>query len=237
MERSEDLKQVRDLHLVRDERDREVEADAALRAGNAVVLVSQLLSAACLLQDDPAWLALLSLTFVWGAVKGFHKFGRDREGVYLAGGLASGAVAAALLGVWFHRAWSAGMSLARLIGYAVACRVLTVLAGLVFVGLLLGLMWLSHKLGHMEGERWEQYFRTISTAGLLARMALVMAAALGLVAALSVPLFARLGFQRPELLAALFFAAGGAHLLTKFSRRREELVEKLLKLKRGKRGQ
>ena len=237
MERSEDLKQVRDLHLVRDERDREVEEAARFRAGRAVVTVSQVLSAACLLQDDPAWLALLSLTFVWGAVKGFHKFGRDREGVYLAGGLASGAVAAALLGVWFHRAWSAGMSLARLIGYAVACRALTVLAGLVFVGLLLGLMWLAHKLGHMEGERWEQYFRTISTAGLLARMALVMAAALGLVAALSVPLFARLGFQRPELLAALFFAAGGAHLLTKFSRRREELVEKLLKLKRGKRGQ
>ena len=56
---------------------------------------------------------------------------------------------------------------------------LTVLAGLVFVGLLLGLMWLAHKLGHMEGERWEQYFRTISTAGLLARMALVMAASPG----------------------------------------------------------
>ena len=45
MDRSEDLKQVRDLHLVRDERDREVEAAAGLRAGNAVVLVSQLLSA------------------------------------------------------------------------------------------------------------------------------------------------------------------------------------------------
>ena len=56
-------------------------------------------------------------------------------------------------------------------------------------------------------------------------------------AALSVPLFARLGFREPEKLAALFFAAGGAHLLAKFSRRREELVEKLLKLKRGKRGQ
>ena len=68
MERSEDLKQARDLHLIRDERDREVEEAAARRAGRAVVLVSQLLAAACLLQGDPAWLALLSLTFVWGAV-------------------------------------------------------------------------------------------------------------------------------------------------------------------------
>lgn len=50
MDRSEDLKQVRDLHLVRDERDREVEAAAGRRAGSAVVLASQLLSAACLLQ-------------------------------------------------------------------------------------------------------------------------------------------------------------------------------------------
>ena len=37
---------------------------------------------------------------------------------------------------------------------------------------------------------------------------------------------------RLYVLAALFFAAGGAHLLGKFSRRREELVQKLLKLKR-----
>ena len=232
MERSEDLKQVRDLHLVRDERDREVEAEAGRRAGNAVVLVAQLLSAACLLQGDPAWMALLSLTFVWGAVKGFHKFGQDRERLYLAWGLLSGAVAAVLLGVYFHRAWSAGMSLARLFGYAVLCRVLAVIAGLLWAGLLLGIFWLAHKLGHMEGERWEQYFRSVSTAGLLARMGAVMAAALAAVAALSVPLFARMGFQEPALLAALFFAAGGAHLLGKFSRRREELVQKLLKLKR-----
>ena len=232
MERSEDLKQIQDLHLVRDERDREVEAEAGLRAGNAVVLVSQLLSAACLLQNDPAWMALLSLTFVWGAVKALHRFAQDRERLYLAWGLLTGAMAAVLLGAYFRRAWAAGMSLSRLIGYAVVCRVLTAAAGLVFVALLLGIFWLAHKAGHMEGERWERYFRSVSTAGLLARMGAVMAAALAAVAALSVPLFARMGFQEPALLAALFFAAGGAHLLGKFSRRREELVQKLLKLKR-----
>lgn len=232
MDRSEDLKQVRDLHLVRDERDREVEADAGLRAGSAVVLVSQLLSAACLLLDDPAWLALLSLTFVWGAVKGFHKFGQDREKLDLAWGLLTAAGAAILLGTYFRQAWSAGMSFARLVGYALLCRILTMLAGLVFVALLLGIFYLAHKLGRMEGERWERYFQSISSAGLLLRMGAVMAAALAAVSAISCPLFVRLGFQEPELLAALFFVAGGAHLLGKFSRRREELLQKLLRLKR-----
>ena len=232
MERSEDLKQARDLHLIRDERDRELEADAGLRAGNAVVLVSQLLSAACLLQGDPAWLALLSLTFVWGAAKGFRRFAQDREGLYLAWGLLTAAGAVILLGAYFQRAWTAGMSLSRLIGYAVLCRVLIAAAGLVFVALLLGSFWLAHKTRHMEGEQWEQYFRSIPTTGLLLRMGAVMAAALAAVTAISCPLFAGLGFQQPELLAALFFVAGGAHLLGKFGRRREELLQKLLKLKR-----
>ena len=120
------MKQVRDLHLVRDERDREVEAAAGLRAGNAVVLVSQLLSAVCLLQDDPAWMALLSLTLVWGGVKGFWRFRQDQERIYLVWGLLTCAGAAALLGLYFHRAWSAGMSFTRLLGYAVLCQVLTV---------------------------------------------------------------------------------------------------------------
>ncbi len=232
MERSEDLKQVRDLRLVRDERDREVEAEAGRRAGNAVLLVTQLLAAACLLQGDPAWMALLSLTFIWGAVKGFCRFGQDREKLYLAWGLLTAAGAAILLGAYFRQAWSAGMSLSRLVGYAVLCRVLVKIAGLLWAGLLLGIFWLAHRIGHMEGDRWEQYFQSVSTAGLLLRMGAVMAAALAAVAAISAPLFARLGFQQPELLAALFFVAGGAHLLGKFSRRRDELIRKLLKLKR-----
>ena len=125
------------------------------------------------------------------------------------------------------------MSFTRLLGYAVLFLVLTVAAGLLFVALLLGIFWLAHKLGHIEGERWEQYFQSVSTAGLLLRVGAVMAVALAAVAALSVPLFARLGFQEPGLLAALFFVARGAYLLNKFSRRRDELIQKLLKLKRG----
>ena len=177
-------------------------------------------------------MALLSLTFVWSAAKSVYQFVQDRERLYLAWGLLSGAGAAVLLGAYFHRAWSAGMSLSRLIGYAVMCRLLTAAAGLLGVGLLLGIFWLAHRAGHMEGEQWERYFRSISTAGLLLRGGAILLLALAAVAAFSVLLFARTGFQEPELLAALFFVAGSAHLLGKFSRRRDELVRKLLKLKR-----
>ena len=109
MERSEDLKQVRNLHLIRDERDREVEEAARSRAGDTVVLVSQLLAAGCLLWDDPAWTAFLSLTFVSGAAKSFHQYVQDREGLYLLLGLASGAAALLLAGCYLHPGWSAGM--------------------------------------------------------------------------------------------------------------------------------
>ena len=48
--REEEWKQVRALHLVRDERDREVGAAAKGRAGDAVLAASQLFAAVCLLR-------------------------------------------------------------------------------------------------------------------------------------------------------------------------------------------
>ena len=104
--------------------------------------------------------------------------------------------------------------------------------GASFVLAVLAAFWLKGKLHRMDGDGWEAYFQSVSTAGLLLRVGAVMAVALAAVAALSVPLFARLGFQEPGLLAALFFVARGAYLLNKFSRRRDELIQKLLKLKR-----
>lgn len=72
--REEEWKQVRALHLVRDERDREVGAAAKGRAGDAVLAASQLFAAVCLLRGDPAWAAFLSLTFVGGRGACLHRF-------------------------------------------------------------------------------------------------------------------------------------------------------------------
>lgn len=97
--RETETQQARELHLLRDERDREVDAQGAEKAGRAVLWASQLLAVLCIWQGDPAWAALLALTFVFAAAQLFHRFAADREGPPLLLGLA----AAAALGYFVFR--------------------------------------------------------------------------------------------------------------------------------------
>ena len=183
--REEEWKQVRALHLVRDERDREVGAAAKGRAGDAVLAASQLFAAACLLRGDPAWAAFLSLTFVGGGAQCLHRFWEDRERFFLICGLAASACGAAL-GCWYLlQDPGTGPSLGRLAAFALLISLLTSLSGLIFVPLLLGAVWLKYKVGHMDGEAWEHYFQSVSTVGLLLRGGVLLLLALGLTALLS----------------------------------------------------
>lgn len=229
-ERQEELGQVRDLHLLRDERDREVEADAGYQAGRVVLRVSQVLTAVCLLRGEPAWTALLSVTFVSAAVHCFCWFRNDRERAYLLLGLAASAAALGLLGVFLFREGEM-FGVGRLAAFGVLYFVLRGVAGLLFVGLLLAVFWAAHRIKHLEGEQWEAYFQSVSTVGLLLRGGSVMMAALGLTGVLGWRLFALLGFPAPGQLTLVFLAAAGTHLIRRFGEEREELIQKLLLLK------
>lgn len=76
--REEEWKQVRALHLVRDERDREVGAAAKGRAGDAVLAPAQLFAAAVSRGDRRA--AFLSLTLVGGGAQCLIGSGRIGRG-------------------------------------------------------------------------------------------------------------------------------------------------------------
>lgn len=230
MKRAEDWNQVLNLHLMRDERDREVQASAQNRAGSAVLLASQLLAAVCLLREDEAWMAFLSLSFVSGAVRFCAQYRCDRENAYLILGLLSGAAAVGLLSMFLLRAES-GLSICRLAAFAGLSCLLSSLTGLVFAGLLLVVFWISGRMGRMDGDRWEAYFQSVSTAGLLLRGGVILLLALTLTAVLSCSLFSLLGFSAPARLSVIFFAATGTYWLRKLSERREELVRKMLRLK------
>ena len=83
----------------------------------------------------------------------------------------------------------------------------------------------------MNEDKWERYFQSISTLGLLVRLGGLLSLAMVLVSILSVPLFQLLGFPAPERLALVLLAAGLTYALGKLNRDREKLLRKLLKLK------
>ena len=223
---------LQDLGLLPDERDRELERAARGRACSVLVTVSLLMAAACLLQGDSAWAPLLALTPLSWAVQHFSRFAADGKRLYLILALLSGAAALALLGWYLIQGQEGGMfSIGRLTGFAVLSCLLISLAGLVFLALFLAFLFVKGKWSRMNEDKWERYFQSIPTLGLLVRLGGLMSLAMVLVSILSVPLFQLLGFPAPERLSLVLLAAGLAFLLGKLSRRREKLLRLLLKLK------
>lgn len=223
---------LQDLGLIRDERDREVERAARSRACSVLVTVSLLMAAACLLQGDSAWAPLLALTPLSWAVQNFSRFAVDGKRLYLVLALLSGAAALALAGWYLIQGQEDGLfSIGRLIGFAVLSCLLVSLAGLVFLALFLAFLFVKGRWSRMNEEKWERYFQSISTLGLLVRLGGMLSLAMVLVSILSVPLFQLLGFPAPERLALVLLAAGLTYTLGKLNRDREKLLRKLLKLK------
>ena len=166
---------------------------------------------------------------VAGAARAFHQFACDRAGLYLALGLASSAAALALCGWYvFH---APALSLGRLAGLLLLFLALSAVTALVFLGLTLGAFWLKFKAQHMDADKWTAYFEGLSTPALLVRLGLLMGAALLLTSALAALVFQWTGFSQPIQLALVFCVISALRLARKFGQRREELVEKLLRLK------
>lgn len=229
--RETETQQARELHLLRDERDREVDAQGAGKAGRAVLWAAQLLAVLCIWQGDPAWAALLALTFVFAAAQLFHRFAADREGPPLLLGLAA-AAAAVGLAVWFFlHSRPAWLTVGRLVELAVLYNALCAAAAAAFLGLTLGAFWLKYKLGRMDGDKWEAYFSQMSTAGLLGRLGALLALGLAAAAALGYFVFRWRGFACPGQLTAAFLLLGLLRLPKKLADRRDELVSKLLRFK------
>ncbi len=228
--KQEETRTLQDLGLLPDERDRELSTAAQSRAYCALLTVSLLMAAACLLEGNPAWTVLLSLTPLGWAVQSLCRFAADGKKLFMGLSLISGAAALALLG-WYLIQGQGTYSLGRLIAFTLLTGLLISLAGLVFLALFLALLFIKGRMGRMNGDKWENYFQSISTLGLLVRLGLLMALAMLLVSIVSIPLFQLLGFPAPERLALLTLAAGLAYLLGKMGRGREKLLRLLLRLK------
>ena len=229
-DRKAETRRARVLYLLRDERDREIEAEGRRWAGAAALLVSQGLAALCVLQEDPAWSVLLSLSFLTGAVRSFHRLLRDRAWFWLLPGLAAAGATAALWGWYWTRGTGDGLTLGRLAALLAFFAVMNGLAALLFLGLTLGAFRLKYRICRMDGEKWTAYFAGLSLPALLARLGVLLGLALAGAAALCWGILRWRGVPGAGRLAAVFLAMSGARLVRRLSARREALVEKLLRL-------
>lgn len=103
--KQQELEQAQNLHLIRDERDLELENRARSRAHAGLQLGCLLLAALCYLQGDPAWTVLLALPLLGCSIQCFCRYVGDREPLFLAGGFLSGLLALFLGGPFWSGFW------------------------------------------------------------------------------------------------------------------------------------
>ena len=77
--KQQDFEQAQVLHLIRDERDLELEDRARGRAHTGLQMGCLLLAALCYLQGDPAWTVLLALPLLGWSIHCFCRYAGDRE--------------------------------------------------------------------------------------------------------------------------------------------------------------
>lgn len=229
--REEETQRVREQHLLRDERDYEVEAQGIAKAHHIILWISQILAALCVLQNNPAWAALFSLTFASAAAKFFHRFSSDREKAPLLLGIVSTAVALGLVAWFFLGNRPEWLTLGRLVEVVVLFQALLAVASLIFLGLTLGAFWLKFKIQHMDEDKWTAYFENMTTESLLSRMGIFLLLSLLATATLSYFLFLWRRFPCAWQLTVVFFVLGILRLSKKMGERREKLVTILLRFK------
>ena len=104
------------------------------------------------------------------------------------------------------------------------------LATLLSVPLMLGGFWLKFKVHHMDGEKWEQYFRTMPNRKYTALFFLFYTLPLLLTAVAAFLLYRHFQFPEPFWTAVLLIVLGELRAVRKLDDHKAELWAKLRKL-------
>lgn len=78
------------------------------------------------------------------------------------------------------------------------------LAGILAVGLFLGLLLIKKQISHMTEEKWDMYFRKLSNHDFFIRGLIIYIIALCLIAWLSFYIFSVLDYQYAKILSKVF---------------------------------
>ena len=124
----------------------------------------------------------------------------------------------------------------RLVNAVILFYALEKLAVLLSVPLLLGAVWLKFKVHRMDGDKWEQYFRTMPNGKYTALFFVFYTIPLLAVAGIAFLLYRHFQFPEPALTALLLVVLGELRAVRKLDEHKAELWAKLRKLDRPQTG-
>ena len=104
------------------------------------------------------------------------------------------------------------------------------LAGILAVGLFVGLLLIKKQISHMTEEKWDIYFRKLSNHDFFIRGLIIYIIALCLIAWLSFYIFSVLDYQYAKILSKVFILVGLGYVVFEYIKHKDEIIKKLNRL-------
>lgn len=115
----------------------------------------------------------------------------------------------------------------KFIGLIIIISLLVTLSAFLWVGLLMGGFFLKKKVGKMNEEKRDNYFRNMTGWGYIIRGSSIYVVSLLLSAGIGYYIFRLFSYDNPLFLSSIIFVLGGIQACFKLYKNKEDLLNKL----------
>ena len=117
----------------------------------------------------------------------------------------------------------------KAIGFVVLAYGMISIASILFIGMLLMTFWVKYKRSHMNEEKWDVYFKTMSNAGYVIRFSLIYCIPMIMVSCAGYHIYEFFGYEQTKILAFATFVFGILKVIYEIMFHKQELLEKCKK--------
>ena len=119
----------------------------------------------------------------------------------------------------------------RYLGLIILIYILISVSGILFVGILLGTVYIKKNINKMDEQKWDAYFKSMDAFSYLIRFWGMYLIALIIVTTIGYFSFNAFNFTNPILLAGITLLLGILKMVYFFKKYREQLLEKIIEIR------
>ena len=119
----------------------------------------------------------------------------------------------------------------RYLSLIILIYILIAISGLLFVGVLMGSVYIKKNINNMNEQKWDAYFKSMDASSYLTRFWGLYSIALIIVATIGYFSFKIFNFANPILLAGLTILLGIIKMAYFFKKHKNRLIEQIIEIK------